>query len=125
MAVLIDSWAWIEYFKGSPAGEQVRPYLSGSHELLISTINAAEVYRSFLSTQNERDAKQAAKFMICTAFPIPVSLSIALFAAHIRHEKKFGLGDAIIMATARKHHADILTGDPDFKNEEQVIYIGK
>ena len=44
-------------------------------------------------------------------------------AAKIRHEEKLGLGDAIIYATAKKEGAILLTGDNDFKDKENVIFI--
>jgi len=44
-------------------------------------------------------------------------------AAKIKHEEKLGLGDAIIYATAMKENATLLTGDSDFKNKKNVIFI--
>ncbi len=125
MVILVDSWAWIEYLKGTEAGERAKEYIDDAGELLFSTINAAEVYRHFFLLAGQDKAKTAVKMMISCAFPIPVSLSIALGAAHLRNEKKFGLGDAIILATSRQANARLLTGDPDFKNEPDVIYIGR
>ncbi len=125
MITVIDSWAWIEYFKGSLAGEKVKKTIEVGGEFIISSINAAEVYRHFLSNYNEEDAKSAISFMLTVAFVTPVSLPIAINSAKIKHEKKIGLGDSIIMATAAEHKAHVLTGDPDFKKEKNVIYIGK
>ena len=39
MTVLIDSWAWIEYFKGTEAGERARPYLQSGEEIIVSAVN--------------------------------------------------------------------------------------
>ncbi len=44
-------------------------------------------------------------------------------AAKIKHKEKMGLGDAIIYATAKKEKATIITGDPDFKEKNDVIFI--
>lgn len=44
MPVLIDSWAWIEYFKGSRKGEKAKKYIEGKERAIISAINIAEVY---------------------------------------------------------------------------------
>lgn len=41
-----------------------------------------------------------------------------------RHEKKFGMADAIVLATAKLHDAKIVTGDDDFKGEPNVSYVG-
>ncbi|HHF55597.1 MAG TPA: type II toxin-antitoxin system VapC family toxin, partial [Thermoplasmatales archaeon] len=48
MTVLIDSWAWIEYFRGSEYGGKVKKYIEGKEKAIISAINIAEVYRWIL-----------------------------------------------------------------------------
>ena len=44
MTVLIDSWAWIEYWKGGKLAEQAAEYIEGDEESVVSAINLAEVY---------------------------------------------------------------------------------
>ena len=123
MTVLIDSWAWIEYFKGSKAGEKARKYIEGKGKTIISAINIAEVYRWILRFYNEKIAQEKIDVMKERCFIIPVDEEIAIMAAKIKHEEKFGLGDAIIYATAKKENAFVLTGDSDFKDKENVIFI--
>lgn len=123
MTVLVDSWAWIEYFRGSKAGLRVEENLKALDEIIISTINIAEVYRYMLANVTLTQAKEALQFILKRSFVIPVTIPIATMAAELRHEKKTGLGDSIVMATGRKHDAKILTGDPDFKNESNVIFL--
>ena len=123
MTVLIDSWAWIEYFKGSESGKKAKKYIEGKEKAIISTINVAEVYRWILRFYNEKIAEEKIDIMKERCFVIPVDEEIAIMAAKIKHERKFGLGDAIIYATARKENAHLLTGDSDFKNMENVIFI--
>ena len=123
MTVLIDSWAWIEYFKGSKAGEKVKKYIEGKEKAIISAINIAEVYRWILRFYDEEIAKEKINVMKERCFIIPVDEEIAIMAAKIRHEEKLGLGDAIIYATAKKEGAILLTGDNDFKDKENVIFI--
>ncbi len=51
MTVLVDSWGWIEYFNGSAPGEKVRELIENPKEkVIVSAINIAEVYNSFLRT---------------------------------------------------------------------------
>ncbi len=123
LTVLIDSWAWIEYFKGSKAGEKARKYIEGKEKAIISAINIAEVYRWILRFYDEKIAKEKINVMKERCFVIPVDEEIAIMAAKIKHEEKLGLGDAIIYATAKKEEAIILTGDSDFKDKENVIFI--
>ena len=120
---MIDSWAWIEYFKGSKAGEKVRKYIEDKEKAIISTINIAEVYRWILHFYDKKIADEKINAMKERCFVIPVDEEIAIMAAKIKHREGFGLGDAIIYATAKKENAFLLTGDDDFKNKEDIIFI--
>jgi predicted nucleic acid-binding protein len=124
LTVLIDSWAWIEYFQGSEAGKRVRAHIDSAEEVIISTINVAEVFRHFLAKASKKDAEDAVRFMLGRSFSIAVSVDIALSGAAIKHEKKWGLGDSLILATARSKGATVVTGDDDFKNEKDVVFLG-
>jgi predicted nucleic acid-binding protein len=120
---LIDSWAWIEYFRGSKAGDRAREWIESSEKAVISTINVAEVYRWILLSYDEDIAEEKRRVMKRRCFVIPVTETIAVDAAKIRKEKGFGLGDAIILATAKEEKARILTGDEDFGEVDDVIII--
>ena len=124
MTVLLDSWTWIEYFKGSEKGRHAEKYMKGGEQIIISTINVAEVFRYTLSTLSLREAEAAVNYMLNAAFVIPVNVEIAIEAAKIKHEKKWGLGDSIILATARQNTAVVVTGDEDFRNEKNVVFLG-
>lgn len=125
MTVLVDSCAWIEYFKGSKSGEKIRKYIDSDVEILSSVINLAEIYRYMLAYNPEKYAKEALDFILKRSFYIPVSLKISIEAAKIRHEKKFGLGDALIYSTALLTNSKVLTVDKHFKDESNVIFIDK
>ncbi len=41
---VLDSWAWIEYFEGSPKGERVKDIISDSrNEILTHSVSVAEI----------------------------------------------------------------------------------
>lgn len=124
MTVLVDSWAWIEYLKGSPAGEKSKEIIESGRQLLLSSINVSEIYL-FLLRNKPSEAERLIKFVLNTSFIIPLETATALRAAKIKHSHKIGLADAIVIATAEENKAEILTGDDDFKNMKNVIYIGK
>lgn len=123
MTVLVDSWAWIEYFKGTLSGKKATGHIEGEEKIIVSAINVAEV-RLFLLRHKPAEAENLITFLLNTSFPVPISTEVAMLAARIRHEKKLGMADAIVMATAIMHKARIVTGDDDFEKEEGVIYIG-
>ena len=124
MTVLIDSWAWIEYFKGSPLAAKAKEIIESSQKILLSTINASEIYH-FLLKNRPSEAEKLIKFVLSSSFIIPLDSQIALKAAKIKYDKKIGLADAIVIATAEENNAMILTGDEDFKDVDNVIFIGK
>ncbi len=101
---MIDSWAWIEFYAGSIAGENVKVYvMDDDQDIIISTINLAEIYRVALHSFDEE---------------------IAVMAAKIKHDLKWGLDDALIYATAKREGARVLTSDIHFKGLSDIIYLG-
>ena len=124
MTVLVDSWAWIEYFKGTPSGDSARKFIDSDEEIIISSINVAEIY-NFLLNNLPNESNKKIDFVIRSSFVVPLSTDIALLAAKNKHLKKLGMADAIVLATAQLHNAKIVTGDDDFKKENGVIFIGR
>ena len=128
MTVLVDSWAWIEYFKGSTAGEKVKELIENSQDkVIVSAVNIAEVYNSFLRDysppENKRYAEASRKAMKQRSYVYDVDEEIAVDSAKIKHEKKWGLGDSIIYATAKREGAKVLIGDPHFRGLKDVIFL--
>lgn len=125
MIVLIDSWAWVEFFAGTPKGELVRSYvMNEDQEIIISSINLAEIYRIALDRFGEAAAEKRRRAMTSRCYLIPVDEEIAIMGARFRHERDWGLGDALIYATAIREGARVLTGEPHFKGLNDVIFIG-
>ncbi len=125
MIVLIDSWAWVEFFAGSKTGESIKTYvMDENQEIIISSINLAEIYRLALDRFDEKAAEKRRRAMIARCYLVPVDEEIAIMGARFRHERDWGLGDALIYATAIREGAKVLTGDPHFKGLDHVIFLG-
>jgi len=125
LTVLIDSWAWVEFFAGSKIGEVVKTYvMDEDQEIIISSINLAEIYRLALDRFDEKTAEKRRRAMISRCYLIPVDEEIAIKGAKFRHERDWGVGDALIYATAIREGAKVLTGDPHFKGLNDVIFLG-
>ena len=125
MIALLDSWAWVEFFAGSKTGETVKTYvMDEDQEIIISSINLAEIYRIALDRFDEQTAEKRRGAMISRCYLIPVDEEIAIKGAKFRHERDWGLGDALIYATAIREGAKVLTGDPHFKGLKDVIFLG-
>jgi predicted nucleic acid-binding protein len=129
MTVLVDSWSWIEYFEGSVPGERVREVIEDSQgSIIVSVINIAEVFNAFLRDypypKNERFAVASRAAIKQRSQVFDIDEEIAVESARIKHKMKWGLGDSIMYATAKREGAKILTGDPHFKGLKDVIYLG-
>jgi predicted nucleic acid-binding protein len=125
LIALIDSWAWVEFFAGSKTGEIVKDYvMDEDQEIIISSIHLAEIYRLALDRFDEKAAEKRRLAMIARCYLIPVDEEIAVKGAKLRHERDWGLGDALIYATAIREGAKVLTGDPHFRGLSDVIFLG-
>lgn len=123
MTVLADSCVWIEYFQGSKKGEKAKKYIEGDYAIIISSINLSEIYNHMLSKKSLKEADNAINFIAERSFSLPVFDDIALFAAQLKHEHKFGLGDALVYSTALINKASLLTFDSDFRKFDKVIML--
>ncbi|RLI23809.1 type II toxin-antitoxin system VapC family toxin [Candidatus Bathyarchaeota archaeon] len=128
MKYLVDSYAWIEYFMGTKAGEKVKPIIEGLEEKLTPTICLAEVYAKTLKVEGEEQAEKQRLFIKESSAVIPLDEAIAVEAAKIDIEMKkkikgWGLVDSIVYATGLIKKAEIVTGDLHFKDLKHVIFI--
>jgi predicted nucleic acid-binding protein len=123
---VIDSYAWIEYFKGSESGRRAEKYIE-SGNCATPTIVLAE-----LSDKYHREGwkfwEEDLEFILSKTEIIDLTKEIAIKAGETKKKMRrghpnFGLADAIIFETAKSENASVLTGDEHFKGVENVIYI--
>ena len=55
---------------------------------------------------------------------VPLDADLAVEAARLRMVERLSLADSIILATARKFGASMVTGDPDLRGKRGVVFIG-
>jgi hypothetical protein len=63
MKYLIDSYAWIEYFMGTEAGEKAKPIIESQHEKITPTMCLAEVYAKTLKAEGQELAEKQRIFI--------------------------------------------------------------
>ena len=124
MIVLIDSWAWIEYWKGGKYSEAAAKYIEGEDQAIASAINLAEIYHWILRSYDQKTAERKRATLEKRCFVIPVDKAIAIEAAKIKKGQGLALVDSIVLATARLSGAKVVTGDEDFKELAEAIFIG-
>ena len=130
MKYVVDSYAWLEYFMGSVAGEKAKKIIDSSvDEKLTPTICIAEIYAKVLRVEGAEKAELQRAFIKSRSAIVSLTEEVAIEAAKIDVEMKrkiagWGLADSIVLGTARKKRAKVLTGDEHFLNLEETIYIG-
>ena len=123
MTVLIDSWAWIEYWKGGKLAREAAAYIDGEEESVASTINLAEVFLWVARSYGEATAGEKVATVEKRCHVVPVERDIALEAARIKRKDKLGLADSLILATARQVGGKVVTGGPEMKGLRDVVFL--
>ena len=121
---LIDSWACIEYWRGGPHAQEAAAYLEGDEDALASAVNLAEVYHWFLREYDRDVADERREMMERRCIVVPLDADLAVDAARLRKEERLSLADSIVLATARKFDASVVTGDPGLRGKRGVVFIG-
>lgn len=124
--MLLDSFAWMEYFMGTLKGEKVKRFVEDNSQLYTSPIVIAEIYSK--SRRTDGNEQERTDFIMKRCAVVVLDEKIAIEAAKIHAENKvktpdFGLADAIILASARSRNMKVLTGDSHFKNFEDAVML--
>jgi predicted nucleic acid-binding protein len=124
-AVVLDSFAWIEYFNGTSAGEKVQNFLE-TGRAVTPAIVVAEL--SEKHKRLNRDFGPKYDFVKARTSIVAFEEELARVAGELNFERKkkvkgWGMADSIILATARRAGSRIVTGDPHFRDltEETIM----
>jgi predicted nucleic acid-binding protein len=120
--IVVDSSGWLEYIMDGPNAAHFERALRQTDQLLIPAICVYEVFKRLLQTLGEEAAQQAAARMKLSHM-VDVTEPIAIEAALLSVQHRLPMADAIILATARHHRAELWTQDADFERMEGVKYV--
>ena len=120
---LIDSYAWIEYFRGTNKGEIAKNFIE-KENCVTASLTIAELMEKY--KRENKEFNEDFNFIISNSNIINFDTEIALEAGKINFENKkkiknWGMADSIILATARKLDVKVITGDEHFKNFNSVM----
>ena len=123
---VIDSYAWVEYFRGTESGKHARVYVEG-HSAATSALTLAELKEKCLR-EKWPSFDEDLNFMVSKTSVAPVDRQISLLAGEINYERKkakrdWGMADSVILATARSVSAKVVTGDRHFEGLPDAILI--
>ncbi len=126
--LVFDSWSIMAYFEDEPAGQQVADLIAHAHEnetsLLMSVINAAEVWYILAREVSEEEANSTISEMRQLGIEfVDANWRLAEVAAQFKARCKMSFADCFAAALAKENKAELVTGDPEFKQVESDIKI--
>jgi uncharacterized protein len=121
---VVDTSAWIEALRGSPAGVRVRSELPDFDQWVIPTIVLFELAKWAVREKGE-DAADTVEAYADNRVVADLDPAVALSAADLGTRHKLSAADAIVYATAQARGADVLTCDRHFQDLPGVHFIPK
>ncbi len=129
---VIDTYAWIEYFKASRMGEVARKYIEGEHSA-TPTIVVSEVSRKLrkdidLGNETREGRLQRLEFIRASSRIVDLDFETAAEAGRIKEDLKveakgWGLADSIVLCTSQRLKGKVVTGDEHFRHFDDVVFI--
>jgi len=134
LKIVADSWAWVELFKASAPGKTAKERIEESEDAFTPSLVLGELARKYLKEGEEEITIRKWLQTISEATQvIGIDIRLAEESAKASMElvkkardeglRKPGLGDAIVLATARVCKAHLLTGDSHFKGLPETMWL--
>lgn len=124
---VIDAYAWIEYFDGSVLGEKVKRIVEDTkNSIYTNVVTIAELAGHF--KRKEFDFAETKKVLLSLSSIYLIDIEFAEEAGKLhvdlkKERKHMGLADVLILLTARKTDAKVVTGDEDFRGLKETVMI--
>ncbi len=122
--IVVDSSGWIEFFTDGPLAEAYASRLRKLTAVITPVIVIYEVYKRLKRELSEDDAIIAVSAMQRSQV-VPIDQELALTAADLSLDHGLAMADAIVLATARRFRAELVTSDRDFDQIAGVTYLPK
>ena len=126
--IVLDSWSVIAYLEGERAAEKVANLIADAQEkggrLLMSVVNLGEVWYIIARATSAREADHAiAQLRELGIDSIDAHWSLVREAASLKSRYRMSFADCFAAALAKERKAELVTGDPEFKQVEQETRI--
>lgn len=124
---LLDTYAWIEYFRGTNKGKIVKNLIE-SERIYTSIISIAELSDKYYRENLMDEWETRYKFILSKSNILQLSLKIAQNSGPRKWDLRktsedIGLADAIIFETATQKELTVVSGDPHFKDFVDVLFL--
>ena len=126
--LVFDSWAILAYVQAEPPGARVRSLLIEVTEvrrsLWMTSINLGEVWYMLARRNSGAYAsQQLAELSQIGIERVDADWPMVLEAASYKSRHKISYADGFAVALAKQRHAELVTGDPEFRALESEIKI--
>lgn len=134
-SIVLDSWAIMAYLEDEPPAERIADMIADAREdgvpILMSVINAGEVWYSVARKRSERDADRALRWLDELGIKlVDADLKLTRIAAKFKSKGGISYADCFAAALAVRTASGsdrascaLITGDPEFKQLEKDITI--
>lgn len=124
-ARVVNSSGWIEYFADGPNASFFESTIEDAGSLIVPAISLYEVFKSLLREPDGESLGLRVVAAMQRGSVVDLDAELTLEAARVAHERKLPMADAVILATAYRYGATILTQDSDFEGLPGVEYVKK
>lgn len=135
MDLTIDSFAWIELIRGTHLGIESKRLIDAADRCFTPAIVLAEVaHRCLRDGLGEPLVQQELRAIGESSRVVPIDPELAIAASKAATELRRhaaarrlaapGLGDGLVLATARKYRSRVLTGDVHFQGLRETLWLG-
>jgi ribonuclease VapC len=128
-AIVLDSWSILAYLEDEqPAGQKVADLIADAHEngidLMMSVVNVGEVWYILARKTSAAEADNSVSEIRQLGIEfVEASWKFAQAAAALKAKHSMSFADCFAAALAKDTKADLVTGDPEFKQLESEIKI--
>ena len=125
--IIVDTYAWIEYFRGSSEGSIAKKFIDGNYDLFTPSIVIGELSDKY-RREGIKEWEIRKRLIAIKTNILVLDDNIADRAGEIKQErrkihKNIGLADSIIIAHSFDAKCFILTGDTHLKSLKNSIDI--
>ncbi len=133
--IVVDAYAWIEVFLGSETGQRAKRVIEDAENVLTPGTVLAEVARKYVREgAAESTVRKRLATILETSEIVCIDADLALEAAKATVKldrrasssglRKPSLFDGIVLASAKRNKARVVTGDEHFKALPETVWLG-
>jgi ribonuclease VapC len=127
-ALVLDTWSVVAYFEDEPSGQRVADLIADAQEsgasLAMSVVNAGELWYLMARRSSEADANESVTELRQLGIQlVEIDWNLAQAAARFKSKYRMSYADCFAAALAKGSKAELVTGDPDFKQVEGELRI--